>query len=135
MKRVLTVLLSLYLTLVALMPPAVLDECMKLPQLWEHYQLHRQKHPDLSLTDFLALHYGADSSRHREQHDHSKIPFKSPAHCVHVIWMGSLMMPLPTGWLQTARPVLAIMNPANFHYAARNGILPPSLCWHPPKGE
>jgi hypothetical protein len=134
MNRGLTLILSLYLTLMALLPPAVLDECAKLPQLWEHYQFHRQDHPELSLMAFLDLHYGAGSTDHQRKHDHSKIPFKSPAHCIHAVWIGSLLPPLPVMWLRAVGLLVStLLNPANFHYAARNGICPPSGCWHPPK--
>jgi hypothetical protein len=55
------------------LPPA--SELLRLPALFEHFMEHLQEHPDLSLIDFISLHYNSGSAHHHESHD--QLPFKS----------------------------------------------------------
>lgn len=56
-----------------------LHDLAKLPRLAEHYQEHRNKSPEVSLLDFLNLHYGSEAASHdQEEHqEHTGLPFKS----------------------------------------------------------
>ena len=133
MKRLLTIGLSLYLSLVSILPAALWEECVKLPQLWEHYQLHCQTNPELALTEFISMHYGEGSPKHQNQHDHSQIPFKATHHCLGVSWHIAFI-PIPSvaplllhsaGFILSQRP--------NFHYNSVPLTERTFSFFHPPK--
>jgi hypothetical protein len=77
MKRIVAILL-LGLTLLGNIMD--LRDLAKVPRLAEHYQEHRKKSPDVSLLEFLNLHYGSEADQHdKEEHEqHKGLPFKSP---------------------------------------------------------
>ncbi|OIN57907.1 hypothetical protein [Arsenicibacter rosenii] len=133
MKRFLTLFLGLYLSTVSIVPTAVWEECVKLPQLWEHYELHRAAAPDLSLIDFLSLHYGAGSARHQNQHDHSQIPFKASHHCLGLNWHIAFV---PVNLLRPSlidRLVFILAQRPNFHYHSPLLTERTFSFFHPPK--
>lgn len=55
-----------------------LSELLKLPVLVEHYIEHKDRSPEMSLVDFLALHYNDHLKDHPHDHDYEqdqKLPF------------------------------------------------------------
>ena len=71
MKRVLAIVLS-----AAVVVSAVVDikDLTKVALLINHYH---QAHEQISLADFIELHYGASASAHDKEHGHKSLPFKS----------------------------------------------------------
>ncbi|RFS19667.1 hypothetical protein DVR12_21420 [Chitinophaga silvatica] len=61
-----------------------LSQLLKFPVLVEHYFEHKEINPEMSITDFLALHY---EGNHLENHPHNydyeqdkKLPFMTHNH-------------------------------------------------------
>ncbi len=88
MKRTLGILLLG----IQLLAATELHQLLKLPALVEHLREHRAEWPDLTLWEFLAIHYDRDAPID-EDHDHDmKLPFKqcTPSHfvwtCEHATW-------------------------------------------------
>ncbi len=52
------------------------EEIAHLPGLIQHFNEHKLEEPDLSLVDFLSLHYGSAYANHKSEHNHSKLPGK-----------------------------------------------------------
>ena len=73
-------LVILFLLGVFTLTSTELIELTKLPSLLEHLAEHKAEKADLSLYEFLALHYSNDS-HHHDEHD-KKLPFKSHDHFV-----------------------------------------------------
>jgi hypothetical protein len=59
-----------------------LSQLVKLPSLVEHYIEHKEKQSDLSLWEFLSMHYTQNAN-----HDtnHEKLPFKSHNGCINMV--------------------------------------------------
>ncbi len=132
MARFSTIFLNLYLSLAVMLPASVREECVKLPELWEHYQLHRQTAPDLSLTAFLEMHYG-DTSHHRQQHDHSQIPFKDAHHCLGLHWHFQLAPIAINGLWFSKSPVFLLPPRPTFAHNALAVVEQSFAFFHPPK--
>ena len=54
----------------------LLVELTRMPQLLEHYRIHRQETPDLTLGKFLWLHY-CNSQHEQADGRHSQLPLHS----------------------------------------------------------
>lgn len=57
-----------------------LIQLTKLPTLVEHFAEHRAANMDLSLYEFINIHYSKESKHHDDTDE--KLPFKSHDHCV-----------------------------------------------------
>ncbi len=116
--------LALQVLVVSLLPTLDADQWSKLPQLWEHYRVHRQtENQNLGLGDFLVMHYG--HSAHRNAENHSHLPLKE--HCGSLTWMKSI----PTAPVLAA-PVVQLPN-QSFVYLSFTPPFPPSNIWQPPR--
>jgi hypothetical protein len=73
MKR----LLAISLFLLYINSNTELHEVLRLPLLFEHFTEHKKLFGDISLWDFLVMHYNTNVSHDA---DDSKLPFKDPAH-------------------------------------------------------
>lgn len=51
-------------------------QLMKLPQLFVHYDEHKQEMASLSFFEFISLHY-ASGNQEDHKEDHQQLPFKS----------------------------------------------------------
>ncbi len=71
MKRIVASLLAVVIAVTSL---AELRDLSKIAVLINHYQ---QAHGQISLSDFLELHYGESATEHDKEHDHRSLPFKS----------------------------------------------------------
>ena len=48
----------------------------KIPALIQHFAEHQQKNPQISVLDFIVLHF-QDEKHHNEDHEkHTKLPFQ-----------------------------------------------------------
>jgi hypothetical protein len=66
-------LLSLYLISLT-----ELSQLIKLPMLVEHYSEHKEKNKNLSVLDFLYMHYSQNNVKDADYDKDMKLPFKSP---------------------------------------------------------
>ena len=71
MKRIVASLLATVMVFASL---AELRDLSKIALLINHYH---QAHEEISLSDFLELHYGASATAHDKEHGHKSLPFKS----------------------------------------------------------
>lgn len=52
-------------------------QILKFPVLIEHFIEHRSENPDLSLYEFLALHYSSETNYDADYDEDMKLPFKT----------------------------------------------------------
>jgi hypothetical protein len=76
MKNKMALLLLFIYSLVAIVPSVLLDEVWKVSSLVAHFQEHKAENPNLTIVNFLKLHYSQDFQAHESKHDHSKLPLK-----------------------------------------------------------
>ena len=89
MKSVVSFFLACLLLLGSFIPQNDLSELSKLPQLLEHYRFHHSvAGGGLSVTQFLAEHYGSGTPEHfgctfsaRHQQDHQGLPLHGRHEC------------------------------------------------------
>ena len=75
MKSLVALLLAGLILGSSLLPGFGVDQSTKLVELIQHYQQHRKTEPDLSFTDFMAMHYGENSEHHKHpNHSHQNLP-------------------------------------------------------------
>jgi hypothetical protein len=80
-----SLLLSFHILLGSLLPHADYTELSKLPELYEHYQLHqRQSNGQLGLTDFLVMHY--TDREHQQSEDDVQLPFQHHHSCTAIVF-------------------------------------------------
>ena len=75
MRFNLSVLLAVFIWLQSLLPGLSVLELGKLPALFKHYNSHRSVNSELSLIDFLELHYSNRSHHDQDHNEHHKLPF------------------------------------------------------------
>ena len=57
-------------------------ELLKLPIVFQHYTEHKQADKDISMLDFLAMHYLNGSPKDNDYERDMKLPFKSLSFCI-----------------------------------------------------
>ncbi|MDD2984398.1 MAG: hypothetical protein PHQ74_13515 [Crocinitomicaceae bacterium] len=89
MKNGITILfLSVYL-----FSSTELNQLLKLPILYEHYQEHHLEDNSLSMLDFISMHYSNNDTDKTDQED-MKLPFKSPDGCFSASMFAFITQPL-----------------------------------------
>ena len=68
------------LTLEALFPNVDLSDLSHVPDLLAHYQEHRKLSPDVTVSEFLRLHYSDPGHLATSPADHQKLPFSKRQH-------------------------------------------------------
>lgn len=66
-------------------------QLLKFPKLVEHLREHRIKEKDLSLVNFLVMHYIGNKQPDADHKDDMQLPFKTHAECMN----GGLVIILP----------------------------------------
>ena len=73
-----------------------IDQSAHLGDLVQHYQQHQREDPKMSFSDFLTMHYGADSEHLKHpKHSHQNLPasgHSAPAYAPNVT---RLLFPSP----------------------------------------
>ncbi|MDO8998633.1 MAG: hypothetical protein Q7W45_02630 [Bacteroidota bacterium] len=81
MKRFLAIsLLSFYILSIT-----ELNQLVKLPLLFEHYNEHKEKDSKITLLEFLSKHYAEDEDNDGDEDKEMKLPFKSHDGCINNI--------------------------------------------------
>jgi hypothetical protein len=63
-----------------LVPAVWTAELLKLPQLWQHYQEHKQLDGELNFYAYLTQHYGEKTPKNQgDSGGHERLPFKKMA--------------------------------------------------------
>ena len=105
-----------------------MEEVFKLPQLIQHYLHHKAAAgPGFTFSEFLSLHYGAESG-HRKEASHSNLPMFQHQ-------MGGFIFVLPAvpsliRWLVVELPATRHQSLYRFSYS----LLFKSTLLQPPKG-
>jgi hypothetical protein len=73
-KSLVFVIVSIF-TMESLFPNVDLAELSHLPDLWSHFEKHRLESTDISLLEFLNLHYNDPQHSSATPMDHQNLPF------------------------------------------------------------
>ena len=60
------------------MPP--FNQAGKLPFLLKHYQTHKQQNPELTLGQFISIHYLGCDALAKDVNEHKRLPFHNADH-------------------------------------------------------
>lgn len=105
-----------------------LIQLTKLPSLVQHFSEHRTENTEMSLYDFISLHY-SDESHHHDEND-KELPFKSHDHCVNT----SIAYVLPKSFPEI---ILKLDFESFKEFTIPKGnfltTINPSSIWQPPK--
>lgn len=72
-------------------------ELLKLPVVFQHYQEHKQLNKDLTLLEFLDIHYMHGSPHDTDYDRDMQLPFKAPIHAA--VITASFVIPSPIFFL------------------------------------
>jgi hypothetical protein len=75
MRPILSLSLAVFISVQSLLPGLSVLELGKLPALFQHYSSHRSLNSEMSLLDFLELHYSNPSHHDQDHNEHHKLPF------------------------------------------------------------
>lgn len=65
---------TVFMLFVGSLLPGFSAQLNKLPSLVNHYRHHVEDHGQISITEFIAMHY-TDNSSHKEEENHEDLPF------------------------------------------------------------
>lgn len=72
------------LTIGICLPDALVHQIMRVPSLAVHYYHHITEHENISVFDFLVLHYGDSEHMKTDAHEHQNLPGAKSSHvCQH----------------------------------------------------
>ena len=105
------------------------NEMSKIPALVRHFAEHQQKNPQISVLDFISLHF-QDEKHHEEDHEkHTKLPF-------HHDYNGSVMNVVCTFPIKfELKSPLFLLSDTNISVSEENLFFtsPSFDIWQPPK--
>ncbi|MBN9399775.1 MAG: hypothetical protein J0I17_06315 ['Candidatus Kapabacteria' thiocyanatum] len=126
MQRFIATIMMFFLAAVSVLPGMDVHEAEKLPDLIRHYRHHLAEAPSSEMTflEFMALHYGAGRTGHKEQ-EHESLPLKShaspcPGHFVTVDDVPTVSFAVPA-----ALPTDTIERPAPLPRSTPSSIFQP----------
>ncbi|MBO0940052.1 hypothetical protein J2I47_26140 [Fibrella sp. HMF5335] len=112
MKSVVAIVLSCWILGGSLFPGFSIDQSAHLGDLIQHYQQHRRDNTDLGFTDFINMHYGADSE-HQKHPNHSHHNLPSSGHSMPVFTPGVVRLVATPSLVQ-----VLVLRSANFFRTA-----------------
>jgi hypothetical protein len=130
MLRLSTILLSLHLLLVSLLPNNNIVELRKMGNLWLHFEHHLQVHQEnISFLDFLLLHTFDEQHLQKDHAEHEDLPFHQ--HENH--YLAKIFFDVPRLFTVkfALKPVIVPTQYVdNYHFILPNTT---SEIWQPPK--
>lgn len=127
MKKIISILfLSVYL-----LSATEIGQLLKLPELVSHYAEHKEQNQQMSIWDFLYMHYINDFKKDADYAKDMKLPFKASentAHLMSSVCPTSLEITHITPVAYSAR----IKKPLIDHPEFSNQYL--AAIWQPPRG-
>lgn len=69
--------ISIFLLAIFLLSTTPLSELLKFPLLVEHFKEHKQENKDITVLEFLNIHYAHGNPRDADYDKDMKLPFKS----------------------------------------------------------
>ncbi len=105
-----------------------LNQLLKLPLLYEHFQEHHQEDNSLSMMDFIVMHYSNNDVDSGDQED-MKLPFKSPDGC----FSASIVAFIPQPIEFVEKTIFVESEPINNYTYQELSSSYLSTIWQPPK--
>ena len=129
MAKSVVVLILCIFTVESLFPGVDLAEFSRIPELWSHFQKHRQESGEITLLEFIRLHY--DDPRHSDvtPADHQKLPFSKTHN--HRVPAFQCMLHLINVNPQTVYTCLREIQEVSYCVSFPNKVS--SSIWQPPK--
>lgn len=84
--------IAIALTFVYLFTATELNQLWKLPIFISHFIEHRQESPDITLIDFVTLHYFSGDERDADYARDEQLPFRDDSECM----IGSISSIVPS---------------------------------------
>lgn len=106
-----------------------LNQLLKLPILYEHFQEHHQENNSLSMFDFILMHYSSNDHNKSDQDEDMKLPFKSPDGC----FSASIIAFIPQPIEFVKKVVFIEKEPINNYSYKEFSSSYLSSIWQPPK--
>lgn len=106
-----------------------LGELFKLPVLAAHFNEHRTQNPEISFTDFLAMHYGGDDHNDNDQERDEQLPFKkiTESHDFQAIFLPDNTADEPLSGFTTTSMELPVPQDENRSNPALDGLFRPPI--------
>jgi hypothetical protein len=123
-------LTAILLLTVYLFSTTELHQLLKLPVVFEHFAEHQQKNKNISLLQFLDMHYMHGSPKDKDYSDDMKLPFKTADNCI------SLVSPVVIPRLAHTLENHVVHIPEKEMHIPKDELIPAaylSRVWQPPK--
>jgi hypothetical protein len=105
-----------------------LQELMRVPFLFGHYDEHRQRNPEVDFVTFIVLHYFDDDSNDADAERHRQLPFKETHDRV------PLSVAIPSESINTLPGLYLYVSVKHILYnSSLNCIFAQFNIWQPPK--
>lgn len=110
LKKLFLYLIIGQLATINILEGGLLGELCRIPQLVKHYDEHRAQSPEISLSQFLALHYFNTEHRTNDQEHHTRLPFAHyPSHATLLV-VPYAMHYLPVSYTVESRELFIAVN-------------------------
>ncbi|MBS1667992.1 MAG: hypothetical protein JST58_11505 [Bacteroidetes bacterium] len=122
--------ITIFFLAIYLLSTTEAHQLLKLPVVFMHFQEHRQENKNLSLLQFLDMHYMHGSPRDKDYDRDMQLPFKTTSCCLSTIT--TAYVPLQVQYAILA-PILDSSKTPSF---AKPPFIPSSYLskiWQPPK--
>lgn len=106
-----------------------LHQLLKAPLLIEHLIEHKEENSQLTLWQFLQMHYASENVKDKDYDKDMKLPFKTHDNCV----ASFIPVYLPTQKVVIIKPELFIENK---YFKPQENLLPSTFLsniWQPPR--
>lgn len=121
MKKVLVYILLITIVLAN----SSLTQLFKISNLFEHYFDHQNRNQDITVVNFLSMHYwGNDIPDHDDDED-NKLPFKKEFVSFHFYYLGGSQQILTTPPIVWHEPLYSLPNNYNLPTAYLNPLFKP----------
>ena len=127
-KSVVILILSLF-TVESIFPHIDLAELSRIPELWSHFQKHRRESGEITLLEFLNMHYNDPQHSNATPLDHQKLPFSKTHH--HRVLAFQVVLDFTNVKLQTVYTCLGEIEGVDYYFRYPNKLA--SSIWQPPK--
>lgn len=101
-----------------------IGQLLKVPNLIEHYNDHKNELTSTSFIDFIDLHYSKNAENN---HDHQDLPFKTLDNSTSVLFVFSII----TYQIQIVKPLISIKKKFFYNKSFKSNLI--TSIWLPPK--
>lgn len=128
--RRLTLLFSFYLFILSLAPNFEGHELLKLPTLVMHFIEHKSENKNITISEFIRIHYLQGNAMDKDRDRDMQLPFKSAGTCLPATSFAFVTHAIPEFSFQSFPVVMNIISVTEVTFQSFQ-----SLCniWQPPK--